>query len=174
MALAEQRGSIRCVRQNHVKSLRNPLTHSPHQDSAKLVDAASAVEPDNAVSSGRQDQECAVSLSSEEQHPFGPARNRYIRDDRAPPAAAGTRSTGGAAPTSIAAGGSMRGAACVDAATAKPATNAGISARIEPRSLYGDRELDSGGDFRDQDRRRALARPAAFSYIYARCDNNNS
>jgi len=53
------------------------------------MDAASAVEPDKAVTSWQQDQECAGSLSSEKKHPFGPARNGYIRDDRVPPAAAG-------------------------------------------------------------------------------------
>ena len=47
MALAEQRVSIRRVRQNHVKSLRDPLADRPHQEiSARVVDAASAVQAD--------------------------------------------------------------------------------------------------------------------------------
>ena len=83
MASAEQRGSIRRVRQNYVKSLRGPLTDRAHQEvAAKLVDPAFAVEADNAVSTGQQDQESAGSLSSEEKHPLGPASDRYIADDR--------------------------------------------------------------------------------------------
>jgi hypothetical protein len=83
MALAEQRGSIRRVRQNHVKSLRGPLTDGAHQEvAAKLVDPAFTVEADNAVSTGQQDKESAGSLNSEEEHPLGPAGDRQIADDR--------------------------------------------------------------------------------------------
>ena len=77
MALAEQGGFIRCVRKNHVKSLRDPLTDRPYQEvSAELMNAASAVEADDAVTTGKQDHECAGSLSSEEEHPLGPAGDR--------------------------------------------------------------------------------------------------
>ena len=63
--------------------MRDPLTDRPHQAiSAKLVNAAPAIETDNAVTTGQQDQECACSLSSEERHPLSPIRNRYIADDR--------------------------------------------------------------------------------------------
>jgi hypothetical protein len=72
-----QGGSIRCVRQNHVKSLRDPLTDCPHQEvSTELVNATSAVEADDAVTTGKQDHQCAGFLSSEEEHPLGPAGDR--------------------------------------------------------------------------------------------------
>jgi hypothetical protein len=59
------------------------LTDRPHQEiSAKVADAASAVEADDAVITGQHHQERAGSLSSEEQHSLGPAGDRYNADDR--------------------------------------------------------------------------------------------
>jgi hypothetical protein len=52
------------------------------RNSAKLVNAAPAIETDDTVTTGQQAQECASSLSSEEKHPLGPVRNWDIADDR--------------------------------------------------------------------------------------------
>jgi hypothetical protein len=61
----------------YVKDHVVPLTDRPHQEvSTELVNAATAVEADDAVTTGKQDHECARSLSSEEEHPLGPAGDR--------------------------------------------------------------------------------------------------
>jgi hypothetical protein len=53
------------------------LADRPHQEiAAKLVDAASAVEADDAVITGQHHQERAGPLSSEEQHPLASAGDR--------------------------------------------------------------------------------------------------
>jgi hypothetical protein len=47
-----------------------------------VVDAASAVQADDAVTTGQHHQECAGYWSFEKEDPFDPARNGYIADDR--------------------------------------------------------------------------------------------
>jgi hypothetical protein len=48
------------------------------------VNAAAAVEADDAVTTGQQHQECAGSLTSKEKHPLRPARNWNVADNRRP------------------------------------------------------------------------------------------
>jgi hypothetical protein len=46
--------------------LRNPLTERPHQEvRAEVVDAASVVETDDAISSGQQDQDREGTLAGD-------------------------------------------------------------------------------------------------------------
>jgi hypothetical protein len=59
------------------------LTYRPHQEiSAMRVNAACAVETDDAIITGQQDQECASSLNPEEKYSLGPTGDWYIVDSR--------------------------------------------------------------------------------------------
>ena len=83
MALAGQRGSVGRVWEHHGKPLRHPLTERPHQEvSAELVDTAAAVEADDAVAAGQQEEDRACLLTPQEEHPLGPVGDRHIADDR--------------------------------------------------------------------------------------------
>lgn len=58
------------------------MTERSHQEvSAELVDAAAAVEPDDAVAVGQQENDRAGLLTPEEERPLGPAGDRHIADD---------------------------------------------------------------------------------------------
>ena len=46
------------------------------------MDAAPAIEADDTVAAGQQDEGGAGSRSSEKKHPLSPAGNWYIADDR--------------------------------------------------------------------------------------------
>ena len=66
MALTGQRSSVGRVRERHGKPLRLPLTERSHQEvSAELVDAA-AVEADDSVAPGQQEDDRAGLLTPEE------------------------------------------------------------------------------------------------------------
>src|ERR1700730_10164248 len=86
MALAGQRGSVGRVWEHHGKPLRDPLTERSHQEvSAELVDTAAAVEADDAVAAGQQEDDRACLLTREEQTPLGPAGAPHIADDGSGP-----------------------------------------------------------------------------------------
>src|SRR5205823_3858097 len=63
------------------KPLRDPLTERSHQEvSAELVDTTAAVEADDAVAPGQQDDDRPCLPTPKEEHPLGSVGNRHIAD----------------------------------------------------------------------------------------------